>query len=105
MTARRELAPAVVVGVVAALLSTAACYALLRAVQAAFFPEPNPALVVTPGQIAMFWRLGVGVYVGGMVGLGAAWAARRDLARTSRVVAAAIWAVAALATVQAVVLP
>lgn len=52
-------------------------YAGIRAVQAIFYPEPDPALVIWSSRAAMFWRFWIGLYIGGMVGFGAfAWAGR-----------------------------
>lgn len=80
-------------------------YAGIRAVQAVFYPEPDPALVVWSSRAAMFWRLWIGLYIGGMVGLGAfAWSASSP-ARASRWLLRAVAIAAVAITLQGLFLP
>jgi hypothetical protein len=98
--------PAVwIASVVAALLSMPATYAVLRAHDVVWNREANPAKVVWSPHIAMFWRLGVGVYVAGMVATLAYAAARRDLARTTRVLCASVFVVGAMIGLQGLFMP
>ncbi len=97
--------PVWIASLVAALLSVPATYALLRAYDVLFRSEPNPANIVWSPHIAMFWRLGVGLYVAGMAAPLAYMAARRDLARTTRVLAASVLVIGALSAVQGLLMP
>ncbi len=93
------------VAALATVLSVPATYALLRARDVAFGHEPNPALVVWSAKIAMFWRLGISIYVGGMVGVLAFFAAGRNLGRTVRALRALSIGAAVLITIQGLLLP
>jgi hypothetical protein len=53
----------------------------------------------------MFWRLGIGVYVAGMVAPLVYLAARRDLARTTRALSASVLVIGALISIQGLFLP
>jgi hypothetical protein len=97
--------PVVAVTAVNALLAVVATYAVIRGYDVLFGSEPNPATVVWSTRVAMFWRLGIGVYVAGMVAILAFVAARRDLAVTTRVTASLVPIVGALLAIQAVFLP
>jgi hypothetical protein len=94
-----------IAAVVAALLSVPATYAALRAYEVLFKTEPNPARIVWSPHIAMFWRLGVGGYVAGMVGPLVYLAARRDLTRTTRVLCEGVLVVGAMIGLQGVFMP
>jgi hypothetical protein len=99
--------PAVLVATsLAVVLAIPATYALLRAYSVLFgAAEPNPATIVWSAHIAMFWRLAVGAYVGGMVAPLAYMAARADLHRTVRVLYGASIAIAILIGAQGLLLP
>src|SRR5437868_4265502 len=90
---------------IAAVLTIPAVYAILRGYDVLFKSEPNPATVIWSARIAMFWRLGVGAYVAGMVLPLAYFAARADLLKTMRVVAASAVVIAALVAGQGLLLP
>jgi len=90
---------------VAALLSMPATYALLRAYDVVFRSEPNPAKVVWSPHIAMFWRLGIGVYVAGMLAPLVYMAARRDLARTTRALCGSVFVIGAMIGIQGLLMP
>jgi hypothetical protein len=90
---------------VAAMLSVPATYAFLRAYEVLFKSEPNPARIVWSAHIAMFWRLGVGVYVAGMVSIFAYMAASRDLARTTRGLYIGVFVAGAMIGVQGLFMP
>lgn len=64
----RRLAPSLVV----AFATTALAYAVLRIVQHAFVPEPDPTLVIYSAHAGFFWRGWAAAYAGGMAGV-AAW--------------------------------
>ena len=97
--------PVWVASVLAALLSMPATYALLRGYDVLFRTEPNAAKVVWSPHIAMFWRLGIGGYLAGMLATFVFLAARRDLTRTMRVLSASVLVVGALCLVQGLFLP
>jgi hypothetical protein len=88
-----------------ALLSVIGTYALLRAYDALFKSEPNPATIVWSAHIAMFWRLAVGSYVAGLVIVLAYPMARWNLALTTRVTAALVPIVGAMIALQGALLP
>jgi hypothetical protein len=88
-----------------ALLAIPTTYALLRARDALFFVEPDPATVAWSAHIAMFWRLAVSFYVGGMAAPLAFIAARADLTRTFRFLSTAVVVVAVLVGAQGIFLP
>lgn len=101
MRARSHL----VVALLAGLLAIPATYASLRGYEALFKSEANPATIIFSAKIAMFWRMGIGAYVAGMVAFATYFLARRDLARTANAVAVAAWVVAAMIAVQGSLLP
>lgn len=101
----RKHLPLLALAAVNALLAIVATYALLRSYDVFFKAEPNPATIVWSAHIAMFWRLGVGVYVAGMVALIVLLAGRRNLALTTRITAALVPAVGALIAIQGALLP
>jgi len=89
----------------AVILFVVATYAVLRAYEAVFKGTPNPALVIGSSKIAMFWRLGVGGYVAGMVAVLVFFATARRFDLTLKAVALALPIVAALITIQGIFLP
>jgi hypothetical protein len=94
-----------VVTILAMLLSVPVTYAILRGKDALFGHEVNPALVVYSAKIAMFWRLGIAVYVAGMVAPLAFFGARRDLARAVTALYAFTLVSATLIALQGLLLP
>jgi hypothetical protein len=65
-------------GVAAAILA----YAALRGIERAFFPEPNPALLIWSDRSAFLWRAQESLYAGGLAAFGGyALAGRRPRAR------------------------
>lgn len=88
-----------------ALLSVVGTYAVLRGYDVLFKSEPNPATVIWSARIAMFWRLGIGAYVAGMVAVIAYLLARRNIAIAVRVTAALVPIVGALIALQGAFLP
>jgi len=101
----RNLRPLLAVVAIDALLSVVATYAFLRAYDVLFKSEPNPATIVWSAHIAMFWRLGVGVYVAGMVVVMAFLLARRNLALAVRVTSVLVPIVGAMIAIQGAFLP
>lgn len=80
-------------------------YATTRAIEVVFYPEPDPALVVWSSRAAMFWRFWIGLYIGGMVALGAfAWASTSP-ARAARWLVRLIATAALAITLQGMFLP
>ncbi len=101
----RKRLPMLVAAVLAMLLMVPATYAVLRGYDVMFKSEPNPATIVWSTRIAMFWRIGIGTYLAGMVAPAAYVAARSNARRTFRTLYVLVFVVAALIGVQGVVLP
>ena len=101
----RKQLPFLAAAAIADLLTIPATYAVLRAYDVLFKNEPNPATIVWSAHLAMFWRLGIGAYVAGMVTPLAYLAAREDLARTMRVLSGCVLATAAMIGVQGLLMP
>lgn len=80
-------------------------YAVTRLLQAAIYPEPDPAMVVWSTRIAMYWRIGFGAYLGAMVApLAYTWA-RRDQAAALKALPAFVGVTFASILLQALVRP
>jgi hypothetical protein len=92
-------------GVIAAAVTATALYALLRALQYYVFPDPNPANVVWSAHAGYFWRCISVLYAGGMAAILTFWAAGRDAARVTRVLARALPVAAALLAAQSLLWP
>lgn len=101
----RKHLPAAIATALASVLSIPATYAVLRAYDVLFKKEPDPAKIVWSAYIAMFWRLGVGSYVAGMLIPLAFMAARADLAKTVRVLCTCVVVVAVLIGFQGIFMP
>ena len=101
----RRFIPAFAVSSMAAILAVPATYAVLRGYDVLFKNEPDPANVVWSGHIAMFWRVAIGLYLGGMVGILAYITASRDLDRVLKFLYVATFTVATLSTAQGILLP
>jgi hypothetical protein len=97
--------PPLILAFLNALLAVVATYAVLRGYDVLFKSEPNPATIIWSARIAMFWRLGVGIYVAGPAAIIAWLAASRNLPLTTRVTAALVPIVGALIAVQGGFLP
>lgn len=97
--------PPTVAAVIGGVTSIPATYAVLRVYDVLFKSEPNPATVVWSAHIAMFWRLGVGAYVAGMVAPLVFVLAKRDLPRTMRGLYAFTLVAATMSAVQGAVFP
>lgn len=80
-------------------------YAGIRAVQAIFYPEPDPALVVWSSRAAMFWRFWIGLYIGGMVGFGAFALANRSPVQAAKWLVRVVVVAAISITLQGLFLP
>jgi hypothetical protein len=80
-------------------------YALVRVVQAIWFPEPNPAVVIWSARAGLYWRFFIGGFAGGMVGI-AAWAtSARDAPAVARWTARGIAAAAIAIALQGALVP
>ena len=101
----RKHIPLAALAAINALSSIVITYALFRAYDAFLRNEPNPATVIWSAHIAMFWRLGIGAYVAGMVAALVVVAGRRNFAATTRVTAALVPIAFALIAVQGALLP
>ncbi len=80
-------------------------YAVIRVVQAIFYPEGDPALVVWSPRAAMFWRFWVGVYIGGGIGLGAYALAGRSPLQAARWNYVLVWVSVLAITIQGIFVP
>lgn len=101
----RKHLPLIALAAINALLAIVATYAVLRAYDVLFKAEINPATVAWSAHIAMFWRIGVGSYVAGMVAVLVVIAGRRNLRATTRVTAVLVPIMAALITIQGIFMP
>jgi len=54
-------------------------YAVLRTVERALLPEPNPAIVIWSERSAFAWRAAVSLWLGGLGSIGGWALARRSL--------------------------
>jgi len=88
-----------------AILTVVATYAGLRAYEAFFKSEPNPALVIWSAHIAMFWRLGIGGYTAGLVTVLVFTLASRSFSLATRVTAVLVPVVGAMIAIQGAFLP
>jgi hypothetical protein len=80
-------------------------YAAVRAVEVAFFPEPNPAIVIWSERSGFVWRVVLSLYIAGMGAFGGYALAARSPESTGRWMArGALLAAVALAA-QSVALP
>lgn len=82
-----------------------ATYAVLRAYDVLFTVEANPATVIWSMRIAMYWRLGVGAYVAGLVAPLVFAGSRGRVEATLRAVGVAATVVAFAITLQGALLP
>lgn len=89
--------PRAVTTSIAAIVSMMGTYAVLRAFEALFKSEPNPATVIGSERIAMFWRLEVGCLVAGATATLVFVLSGRWLVAATRLVAFAVPTVAVVA--------
>lgn len=87
------------------MVSVPATYALLRAYEVLLRSEPNPATIVWTPHIAVFWRIGLALYVAGMVAPLAYLAARRDAAKLLRLLYPSLLVASALIAIQGIFMP
>lgn len=95
----------VAVASIAGVLAIALAYAALRLGSLALGNEPDPALVMWASHNAMFWRLAMGAYAGGVVALLVHLAAGVRLEATARLVLRAVVPVAVLVAAQGILFP
>ncbi len=95
----------VALGAIAGCVTAVALYALLRGVQLALFPEPNPATVIWSAHAGYFWRALIVSYAGGMASLLTWLAAGRAPARVARALVHAVVVAGALIFAQGLFLP
>jgi hypothetical protein len=80
-------------------------YALIRVLDRAVFPEPNPAMLIWSERSSFLWRAAIALYAGGL-GVFGGWAlAGRAPAASARALPAAITAAAAALAVQGAIWP
>jgi hypothetical protein len=107
-TPRRDAPRSVVALMVATawgLIVAVGAYAVVRAIQAFIYPEPNPASVVWSAHSGYFWRMLTVSYAGGIAAFVAFVLARENLERPVRALAPSAVVVAALLAAQTVLLP
>jgi hypothetical protein len=92
-------------GVALGAASALIAYAAVRGVERAFFPEPNPAVLIWSERSPLVWRLAIAVYVGGAAIFGGQALAGRDARGAARLVTAAVGLAAAAAALLAVTAP
>ena len=95
----------IIVALLAGLLTVPATYALLRAYDVIYRHEANPATIIFSAKIAMFWRLGVGGYAGGMVAFAVFFLAGLNMNRTVRGLSFASMVVADMVAIQSLLMP
>lgn len=83
----------------------ALAYSASRFVQAVFFPDPDPRLVLSVARIGFFWRLIVASYAAAIGTVGAAALRARAKERVDRALVPVVIAAALLCTAQGVFLP
>jgi len=93
------------IAITSASATIALVYAVIRVVQAVFYPEGDPALVVWSPRAAMFWRFWIGVYIGGGIGLGAYALATRAPLHAARWTYVLVWASVIAITSQGILVP
>lgn len=76
MGPRFHLSDRWLLALIAFCISVTFSYTVLRVMQALIYPEPDPRLVVWSTRVAMFWRLGVSLYLAGFAALGVLLMAR-----------------------------
>lgn len=74
----------VLLGVAVGSASAVIVYALLRTIERAFFPEPNPAVLIWAEQSNYVWRSIIALYVGGACGFGGYALSGRSALATTR---------------------
>jgi hypothetical protein len=80
-------------------------YAVVRSIQFAIYPDPNPAAVVWSAHSGYFWRLWTVGYAGGIAAFSALVIARRHVEVCARMLAPALAVAATLLSLQAVLFP
>jgi hypothetical protein len=90
---------------IAVLLTVVVVYVVLRVASLLLGHEPDPATVIWSGNIAFFWRLAMGAYIGGAVGIVVFRASAKHLEATTRVVLRAVLPVALAIALQGMLLP
>ncbi|MFT3767080.1 MAG: hypothetical protein QM820_16405 [Minicystis sp.] len=80
-------------------------YAVIRGVERAFFPEPNPAILIWSDRSPLVWRMASALYVGGAAVFGGHALASRDARAAARWVTAAVAIAAAAIVLLAVAAP
>jgi hypothetical protein len=88
-----------------AFAATVIGYAAVRAVQAAFFPEPSPAIVIWSERSGFVWRAALALYIGGMGAFAGYAVAARSPAAGARWLARIFGAAAIAIALQGTLLP
>ena len=101
MTRAERLLVAIAFAFAAAVLG----YVFVRAVQAAFFPEPSPVVVVWSERSGFVWRSALAIYIGGMGAFGGYALAARAPEACARWLSRGVLAAAIAIALQGALLP
>ncbi len=85
--------------------ATVIAYALLRVVERAFFPEPNPAMLIWSDRSPFVWRAAIALYAGGAAVFGGHALAARAPRAGGRLLLASLAAAAVAIVAQTVIAP
>jgi len=80
-------------------------YAVVRSIQFALYPDPNPAAVVWSAHAGYFWRVWTVAYGGGLAAFIVLPVARRHVEGCARALGPAVGIAAALLALQAALFP
>jgi hypothetical protein len=89
----------------AACAAAVIAYAAVRSVEAALFPEPNPAIVIWSERSGFLWRSAIALYIGGMGAFGAYALAARSPSAAARWLVRAVLLAAIAIVAQGALLP
>jgi hypothetical protein len=92
-------------GIALGAAATVIAYALVRGVERAFFPEPNPAVLIWSDRSPLVWRMASALHVGGAAVFGGFALAGRNPRAAARWAAAAIAIAVAAIVLQGAVAP
>jgi hypothetical protein len=89
----------------AAFAAAALGYALVRVVEVALFPAPNPAIVIWSDRSGFVWRAAIAIYIGGMGAFIGYALAARSIAKGAIWLSRSVLAAAVVLALQAGLLP
>lgn len=95
----------VALALVAGCTAAAILYPVLRVIQFAKGPEPDPALIIWSEHAGYFWRSWTAGYVGGMVAFGTYVVSGRHALATARFLSGALIVATIVVTLQSLFVP